>query len=149
MHIWTLTKHIEKKLDRNCTRMLQAILNKTWKQHPTKQQLYSHLPPISKTNQVRWTRHVRYLMLNSLYTCILNMICKYILTFLNEPKLFLLHTVKWFQVLLYIANNSIKHQSFVYTQLNDETVLFLTIQFSTSHLFAISLNVKQFCLIHR
>ena len=32
-----------------------------------------------------------------------------------------------FQVLLYITSNSIKHQSFVYTQLNDQTVLFLTI----------------------
>ena len=34
---WTLTKHIEKKLDSNYTRMLQAILNKSWRQHPTKQ----------------------------------------------------------------------------------------------------------------
>ena len=29
---WTLTKRIEKKLDRNCTRMLQVILNTSWKQ---------------------------------------------------------------------------------------------------------------------
>ena len=36
--IWTLTKCIEKKLDGNFTRMLQAVLNKFWKQHPTKQQ---------------------------------------------------------------------------------------------------------------
>ena len=36
-----------------------------------------------------------------------------------------------------------------YTQLNDETVLFQTIQFSRSHLFALSLNVKHFCLTHR
>ena len=41
--------------------------------------------------------------------------------------------VKWFQVLLCIINNPIKHQSFVYTQLNDQIVLFLTIQFSISH----------------
>ena len=33
---------------------------------------------------------------------------------------------------------------FVYTQLNDETVLFQAIQFSISHLFALSLNVKLF-----
>ena len=32
-------------------------MTKSWKQHPTKQQLYSHLPPISKTIQIRWTRH--------------------------------------------------------------------------------------------
>ena len=46
---WTLTKHVEKKLDGNYKRMLQAILNKSWKQHPTKQLLYGHLPPITKT----------------------------------------------------------------------------------------------------
>ena len=45
---WTLTKRMEKKLDSNYTRMLQAILNKSWRQHPTKQQLYDHLPPITK-----------------------------------------------------------------------------------------------------
>ena len=37
--IWTLTKRMEKKLDGKYTRMLRAILNKSWKQHPTKQQL--------------------------------------------------------------------------------------------------------------
>ena len=57
-----------------------------------------------------------------------------------------LYTVKWFQVLLCITNNSIKHQSFVYTQVNDQTVLVQTIQFSIGHLFAHSLNVKQFNL---
>ena len=36
--------------------MLQAILNKSWKQHPTKQ-LYDHLLPITKTIKVRQTRH--------------------------------------------------------------------------------------------
>ena len=54
---WTLTKRLEKKLDGNYTRMLRAILNKSWWQHPTKYQLHSHLPPIMKTIQVRQTRH--------------------------------------------------------------------------------------------
>ena len=54
---WKLTKCMEKKLDGNYTRMLWAILNKSWRQHPTKQQLYGHLPPIMKTIQVRWIRH--------------------------------------------------------------------------------------------
>ena len=54
---WTLTKRLEKKLDGNYTRMLQAILNKSWWQHPTRHQLYGHLPPITKTIQVRRTRH--------------------------------------------------------------------------------------------
>ena len=47
--IWTLIKRMEKKLDGNYIRMLRAILNKSWRQHPTKQQLYDHLPPITKT----------------------------------------------------------------------------------------------------
>ena len=51
--VWTLTKCLEKELDRNYARMLGAILNKFLKQHPTKQQLYGHLPPISKTIQVK------------------------------------------------------------------------------------------------
>ena len=48
---WTLIKCKEKKL--NLTRMLQAILNKSWNQHPIKQQLYSHSPPITKTIKIR------------------------------------------------------------------------------------------------
>ena len=55
--IWTLTKRIEKKLDSNNTRMLQAVLNNSWRQHPTKQQLYGQLPPITKTIKVRWTKY--------------------------------------------------------------------------------------------
>ena len=54
---WKLTKWLEKKLDSNYTRMLRAILNKSWRQHPTRHQLYGHLPPITKTIQVRQTRH--------------------------------------------------------------------------------------------
>ena len=37
--------------------MRRAILNKSWRQHPTRHQLYGHLPPITKTIQVRQTRH--------------------------------------------------------------------------------------------
>ena len=51
---------MENKLDDNYTRMLQAIMNKSWRQRPTKQQLYSHLPPITKTIQVRRTRHAEH-----------------------------------------------------------------------------------------
>ena len=53
---WTLTKRLEKQ-DSNYRRMLRAILNKSWWQHPTRHQLYGHLSPITKTIQVRWTRH--------------------------------------------------------------------------------------------
>ena len=54
---WTLTKRLEKKQDGNYTRMLRAVLNKSGRQHPTRHQLYGHLPPITKTIQVRRTRH--------------------------------------------------------------------------------------------
>ena len=57
---WTVTKQLERKLDGNYTRMLRAILNKSWRQHPTRQPLYGHLPPITKTIQVRRTRHARH-----------------------------------------------------------------------------------------
>ena len=44
-------------IDGNYTRMLRAILNNSWRQHPTRHQLYGHLPHITKTIQVRRTRH--------------------------------------------------------------------------------------------
>ena len=55
---WTLIKRKEKRLNSNYTRILWAILNRSLRQHSTKQQLYVHLPPITKTIQVRRTRHV-------------------------------------------------------------------------------------------
>ena len=54
---WTLTKRLEKKLDGNYTIMLREILNKSWRQNPTRHQLYGHLPPITKTIQVRRSSH--------------------------------------------------------------------------------------------
>ena len=63
-----LVPHLRKRLSKlllivsrffngNYTRMLREILNKSWRQHPTKHQLYGHLPPITKTIQVIRTRH--------------------------------------------------------------------------------------------
>ena len=57
MSFGTLTKQPEKRLHGNYIRMLRAILNRSWGQHPTKQQLYGHLPPVAKTIQIRRTRH--------------------------------------------------------------------------------------------
>ena len=54
---WMLTKRLEKKLDGNYTRILRVILNRSWTQHPTKQQLYGHLQSIMKTIQIRRIRH--------------------------------------------------------------------------------------------
>ena len=87
----------------------------------------------------------------------------------NSILIIRLHSVKWLQVLPFNTNYLIQHLPFVctqlngsnycyvsliiqlnnnhlFTQLNDQTVLFQTIQFSISHLFAFSLNVKQFYL---
>ena len=57
---WTLTKRMEKKLAGNCSRMLRVVLNKSWRQHPTKQKLYVYQPPITKTIQIRRTRQARH-----------------------------------------------------------------------------------------
>ena len=65
------------------------------------------------------------------------MICKHQSTKLNSSKY------------CYVSLNSLKHQPIVYTQLNDQTVLFQTYQFCIIPLFALSLNVKQFYLTHR
>ena len=52
-----LTKRTEKKLDGNNTRMLQAILNKSWRQHTTQQKQCGYQPAITKTIKIRRTRH--------------------------------------------------------------------------------------------
>ena len=54
---WKLIKRLEKKLNGNNTRMLQSILNNSWRQYPTMQLLYGHLPPIMKNTVVSRTRH--------------------------------------------------------------------------------------------
>ena len=55
--VYQMLLHFSISIRPNYTRMLRAILNKSWRQHPTRHQLYGHLPPISKTIQVRQTRH--------------------------------------------------------------------------------------------
>ena len=57
---WTLTKLMEKKLNG----MLRAILNMSKRQHLTKQQLYGHLPPITKTIRIRRTRYAGHCWIN-------------------------------------------------------------------------------------
>ena len=57
---WTLTKRLEKKLDGNYTRMLRVILNKSWRQQPTKHQLYGYLSPVTSTIKIRQTRRARH-----------------------------------------------------------------------------------------
>ena len=45
---WTLTKRLEKKLDGNYTRMLRAILNKSWQRHPTRHTTVRPPAPLSR-----------------------------------------------------------------------------------------------------
>ena len=52
LHGCTTTKRLEKKLDSKYTRMLRAILNRSWRQHSTKQQLYSHNYPSQKLSKL-------------------------------------------------------------------------------------------------
>ena len=42
---------------RQLHKKLREILNESWRQQPTRYQLYGHLPPITKTIQVRRTRY--------------------------------------------------------------------------------------------
>ena len=46
--------------NRDDTRMQRAILNKSWRQHPTRHQLYGHLPPITKIIPARRSRHAAH-----------------------------------------------------------------------------------------
>ena len=55
-----LTKRMEKRLEDKYAKMQQLLLNKSWRHHPTKQQLYDHLPFITESIQVRRNRHAGY-----------------------------------------------------------------------------------------
>ena len=50
---WTLTKKHEKKLDGTYTRMLRAILNISWKEHPTKILLDGNIPSLTSIIRIR------------------------------------------------------------------------------------------------
>ena len=50
-------RQLHKNVVSNYTRMLWAILKKSWWQQSTRHHLYGRLPPVTKTLQVRRTRH--------------------------------------------------------------------------------------------
>ena len=59
---WKLTKRLEKKKTWwDLHKILRVVLHKSWKQYPTKQKFYGHLPSIWKKKQknisVRRARH--------------------------------------------------------------------------------------------
>ena len=49
---WTPTKRLEKKIDGNYTRILRAILNKSWQQHFTRDQLTATCLPSRKLSKI-------------------------------------------------------------------------------------------------
>ena len=50
---WTSNKKVNKSLNGCYTRMLRKVLNVSWKQHLTNQQLYRTVPPVSSTIRQR------------------------------------------------------------------------------------------------
>lgn len=57
---WTLTSKQEKRLDGTYTRLLMRVKNLSWKQHPTKAQIYQDLQPVSalvKARRIRFAGH--------------------------------------------------------------------------------------------
>ena len=55
---WTLTKQLESKLNGNYTRMLRAVLNKSWRDHITNKELYGNLLPIVDVIRERRLRFI-------------------------------------------------------------------------------------------
>ena len=53
----TFIKHLEKRQNGNCTRMLLTALNKFWEQHSRKQALDDYLTPVY-ISQVSWNSYV-------------------------------------------------------------------------------------------
>ena len=57
MHPMDANKAYGEKAWRQLHKNAASYINKSWRQHPTKQQLYGHLPPNTKTIQVTRTKH--------------------------------------------------------------------------------------------
>ena len=57
MHHLVANKTSGEEAWRQLLKNVWALLNKSWNQHPTKHKIYGHLPPITKTIQVRRTWH--------------------------------------------------------------------------------------------
>ena len=65
---WTLTTHLEKKIDGGYTRMLRTALNRSWKDHPTNEELYGHIPAISKSLQQQRMRFAGHCWRSTVYS---------------------------------------------------------------------------------
>ena len=51
---WTLTKNLEKSIDRTYTRLLRTVFNVSWSEHLTNRELYGNLPKV--TDKIRERR---------------------------------------------------------------------------------------------
>ena len=49
---WNLTKALAKRINGNYTRMVRAVLNRYWKDHPNNKYIYVNIPDIYKTSQI-------------------------------------------------------------------------------------------------
>ena len=54
---WLLVIQTHKNISLTSYNIRRKNSNSSWQQHPTRHQLYGHLPPITKTIQVRRARH--------------------------------------------------------------------------------------------
>ena len=61
---WTLTKQMENSLDGTYIRLLCAALNISWKKHPTRRQIYGHLPLITTVIRERRLKLAGHLFRN-------------------------------------------------------------------------------------
>ena len=57
LHYMDANKTAGEEARRQLLKNASCNLDKPWRQHPRRHQLYGHLPPITKTIQVRRTRH--------------------------------------------------------------------------------------------
>ena len=57
---WTLTSKQQQRVDGTYTRLLMRVKNISWKRHPTKQQIYNNLTPVSniiKRRRIQFAGH--------------------------------------------------------------------------------------------
>ena len=104
------------KLNGNCTRMLLVILNKSWQLHFTKQQLYGHLYPMSKTIQIIQTKYAEHSwrIKDELISNVFNVLYNYGMIFYINPFSLIIFIIRFIIIFsLIIFYRSVYHYIFV------------------------------------
>ena len=102
---------------------LLILQDKDLNEHPLRELIPRFLPAVVWFGLVlRHTNHCWLFNAKSIFIHINSSISNNSVLHFNK--------IKWFRVLICIPNNSFKNLSFLYTLLNDQTVLFQIIQFS-------------------